>query len=72
MATYTVNLTPSLRNMATEGSMDTAILDGVSIQRTVFLDVYNSDNKKVVAADDGTSFTDTIETIASLSYLTVS
>lgn len=69
MATYTVTLTPSLRNMATEGSMDTAILDGVSIQRTVFLDVFNSANKKVVAVDDGGTFTDVIDTITTLDFI---
>jgi hypothetical protein len=33
--TYKVNLTPVIRNPASEGSLDSSILDGVSLQRTV-------------------------------------
>ena len=34
MASYTVNLTPSLLNPTTEGSLDTTIVNGLSNQRT--------------------------------------
>jgi hypothetical protein len=35
MATYTVKLTPDLVNRDTEASLDTAVVAGVSIQRTM-------------------------------------
>lgn len=64
--TYTVKLTPDLRNLATEGSLDTAVVNGVSIQRTVYLDVYNGLNRKIVEARDGESFNDTMQTLVDL------
>lgn len=64
--TYTVKLTPDLRNLGTEGSLDTAVVNGVSIQRTVYLDVYNGTNRKIVAAKDGETFNDTMQTLVDL------
>jgi hypothetical protein len=32
---HLVKLTPDLRNLGTEGSLDTSILNGVSLQRTM-------------------------------------
>jgi hypothetical protein len=58
MATYTVGLTPALRNLATEGSLDTAVVNGVSLQRTVNM-ITVDNNKVVVNVVDGGSFNDT-------------
>lgn len=44
MATYTVKLTPDLVNRDTEGSLDTAVVAGKSIQRTMNgILLYNGD-----------------------------
>lgn len=60
MASYTIQLTPSLRNLATEGSLDTAVVGGVSIQRTAYLETVNgSGERKVLELFDGESFDDT-------------
>jgi hypothetical protein len=64
--TFTVKLTPDLRNVDTEGSMDTAVVDGFSLQRTVYLDVYNGMNRKVVQVRDGGTFNDTMQTLVDL------
>lgn len=59
MATYTLSLTPSLRNLATEGSLDTAILNGSSIQRTGYIEtVDGSGDRKVTEMADGEAFND--------------
>lgn len=59
MATYTLNLTPALRNLATEGSLDTSVLAGVSLQRTGYVEtVDSSGGRKVSEMNDGDSFTD--------------
>jgi hypothetical protein len=62
MTTYTVTLTPAAVNFNSEGSLDTAILNGSSIQRTAYINVFNGTNQKVVEVADGGTFTDTIET----------
>lgn len=67
MATYTLNLSPVLVNMSTEGGLDTSILNGNSIQRTAYLEVYNNNDRKIVAVKDGDTFTDTMQTITDLS-----
>jgi hypothetical protein len=62
MASYTIQLTPSLVNLATEGSLDTAVVSGVSIQRTAYLETVASDGgRKVLELLDGEAFTDTPE-----------
>ena len=59
MATYTLALTPSLINLGTEGSLDTSILNGHSIQRTGYLEtVDGSGHRKVTEMFDGEVFTD--------------
>ena len=59
MATYTLALTPSLINLGTEGSLDTSILNGHSIQRTGYLEtVDGSGHRKVTEMFDGEAFTD--------------
>ena len=64
--TYTVKLTPSLRNLGTEGSLDTAVVGGKSIQRGVYLDVYNNTDRKIVQVLDGSVFNDTMQTLTDL------
>ena len=63
---YTVKLTPDLRNLGTEGSLDTSVVNGVSIQRTVYLDVYNGTDRKIVQVRDGATFDDVMQTLADL------
>jgi hypothetical protein len=67
MASYTLDLSPVLVNMASEGSMDTSLLNGVSLQRTGYIEVVNSGNRKVVVVGDGDTFTDTMQTLTDLS-----
>lgn len=69
MTTYTLVLTPELRNLATEGSLDTSLLNGVSLQRTGYIEVYNGSNRKIVEVMDGESFNDTMQTLSSLSFI---
>jgi hypothetical protein len=64
MADYSLKLTPSIRNIDSEGSLDTSVLNGESIQRTVnILEVVDgSGNKKVIGVvKDGQSFNDIVE-----------
>ena len=59
MATYTLALTPTLVNLGTEGSLDTAVVNGVSIQRPGYLEtVDGSGGRKVTEMLDGEVFTD--------------
>lgn len=60
MAGYRIKLTPDLINLASEGSLDTSVANGVSIQRTAYIEVYNTGKRKIVSAVDGTSFNDSI------------
>lgn len=59
MATHTLTLTPALRNPNSEGSLDTSILNGKSIQRTAYIDVYVGGSRKTVERFDGGTFDDT-------------
>lgn len=62
MASYTIQLTPTLVNLATEGSLDTSVVGGVSIQRTAYLEtVDSSGGRKVLELLDGEGFDDTPE-----------
>jgi nitrate reductase NapAB chaperone NapD len=45
------------------------LLNGVSLQRTGYLEVYNSSNRKIVVVNDGETFNDTMETLSSLSFV---
>jgi hypothetical protein len=67
MASYTLDLSPVLVNMASEGSMDTSLLNGVSLQRTGYIEVVNNGSRKVVVVGDGDTFTDTMQTLTDLS-----
>jgi hypothetical protein len=71
MASYTVNLTPSLRNFTTEGGLDTAVVGGHSIQRTVnMLNVVDGTDRKVVGnRADGASFDDSVQGLGDLGFL---
>lgn len=69
MTTYTLSLTPALRNFTTEGGLDTAILNGVSIQRTGYVDVYNGADRKIVQVADGESFDDVMQTLSDLGFV---
>lgn len=62
MSDYTVTLTPALINLASEGSLDTSIKDGVSIQRTMnavqILSGCGTQRKVVGHLNDGATFND--------------
>ena len=66
MTSYTITLTPALVNPATEGSMDTSVADGVSCQRTGYIEVDNSSDRKIVVVNDGDSFDDTMQDLTDL------
>lgn len=72
MATYTLSLTPSLVNLGTEGSLDTSVVNGVSAQRTGYIQTTVSGNPysmKVQEMPDGGVFTDTPEVLGDLSWI---
>jgi hypothetical protein len=54
MAQYSLKLTPDLVNPGSEGSLDTSLVNGVSIQRTAnMLEVLDlNGNRKVVSLKD--------------------
>jgi len=62
MADYSLKLTPDLVNLGSEGSLDTSVVNGVSIQRTAnMLDVFDAEgNRKVISLKDGDSFDDVV------------
>lgn len=61
MASYTVDLTPSVVNPSSEGSLDTSLVGGLSVQRTVeaLLVVNGSDRKQLYRLADGETYDDT-------------
>ena len=61
MASYTVDLTPSLVNQSSEGSLDDSLVGGLSVQRTVeaLLVVNGSDRKMLYRLADGETYNDT-------------
>lgn len=61
MATFTVDLTPDVRNEVSEGSLDTSVVNGLSIQRTKesVLVVNGSDRKQLYRLADGETYDDT-------------
>jgi hypothetical protein len=62
MAQYSLKLTPDLVNPASEGSLDTSLVNGVSIQRTAnMLEVLDlNGNRKIVSLKDGDTFDDVV------------
>lgn len=71
MATFTAELSPVLVNLGTEGSLDTSVTGGHSLQRTVHgIMVVNTGEMKIVGRiADGGSFTDDIATNGDLDFL---
>jgi hypothetical protein len=70
--TYTLTLTPTARNMASEGSLDTAVMNGVSLQRTGYITTSASGNMqaiKVTECGDGVVFTDAPQSLTDLSWV---
>lgn len=63
MATYTLALTPTLINLGTEGSLDTSIVNGVSVQRTGYIETVSGTDRKVLELIDGEVFTDVTQNI---------
>lgn len=66
MANYSFKLTPTVVTRNSEGSLDTSVVNGVSAQRTGFMEVYNGTSngnaaRKIVSGIDGKAFTDTLE-----------
>jgi len=61
MTNYNIKLTPQLINLATEGGLDSSILNGKSYQRTFnMFEVENAGNRKVIGrVADGGEFNDT-------------
>jgi hypothetical protein len=67
MTTYTLNLSPALVNLASEGGLDTSLYNGNSLQRTAYIEVHNGSDRKIVEVRDGGSFNDTMQTLTTLS-----
>jgi hypothetical protein len=67
MATFTVNLSPQLVNLGTEGSLDVSIdANGNSLQRKLHSTMTDSGQKIVGNIADGASFDDTTDGLASI------
>ena len=72
MTTYTVDLSPALVNLASEGSLDTAKdANGNSLQREYFgvVVVDGSDRKMTGIVKDGETFTDDIAGISDYPFI---
>lgn len=70
MANFQLKLTPSLVNLGTEGSLDTSVVNGVSAQRTGYIEVVNASDlqqRMVWEINDGATFNDTLQTLTSIS-----
>jgi hypothetical protein len=67
MASYTVDLTPSLVTFSSEASLDTSLLNGLSKQRTLnaTLLVNSSDQLKMVGRlNDGDTYNDVVTVVS--------
>lgn len=62
MSNYNINLTPQLINLATEGSLDSSIINGKSYQRTFNMyEVTDGNNRKMInSVSDGDTFNDSV------------
>ena len=67
MTTYTLDLSPALVNLASEGGLDTSLYNGNSLQRTAYIEVVSGANRKIVEVRDGASFNDTMQDLEDLS-----
>jgi len=70
---YTTKLTPKLVNLATEGSLDTSVLNGVSLQRSLnMLQVNDQQGKlKIVSEKDGITFNNVVTNPYNHGWITV-
>lgn len=69
MANYQLKLTPADRNLASEGGLDTSVLNGVSTQRTGYIEVVDASNlqqRMVWEINDGVTFNDTFQTLTDI------
>jgi len=72
MSDYVINLTPTMRCEGTEGSLDTSIVNGVSLARNVsMLMVVNGTTRKVIKAADGATINNTIAGITDYPGFTI-
>jgi hypothetical protein len=70
MANFQLKLTPDLVNLGTEGSLDTSVVNGVSAQRTGYIEVVNASDlqqRMVWEVADGATFNDTLQTLTDIS-----
>jgi len=70
MANFQLKLTPDLVNLGTEGSLDTSVVNGVSAQRTGYIEVVNASDlqqRMVWEVADGATFNDTLQTLIDIS-----
>lgn len=66
MASFTVDLTPSLVTPSSEGSLDTTVVNGLSKQRTfeMTMVVNSSNGRKIVGRlADGSTYNDNVVTV---------
>ena len=71
MANYQLKLTPADRNLASEGGLDTSVLNGVSTQRTGYIEVVDASNlqqRMVWEINDGVTFNDTFHNLTDIPY----
>lgn len=67
MATFTVNLSPALVNLGSEGGLDTSLdANGNSIQRKLHAVMVDSGEKIVGNLADGATFEDTADGLTSI------
>ena len=68
MTNYSINLSPNLVNISSEGGLDTSVLNGKSLQRTVngLMIKTNSGRKIVGRLQDNEQFNDEIEKVKDL------
>jgi hypothetical protein len=73
MANYEINLSPNITNPASEGSMDTSLMNGKSIQRTCNgMMIVNGVNRKMVGRlADGDTFDNVIEGVKAGVYILI-
>lgn len=72
MASYQLKLTPTLVNLGTEGSLDTSVVNGVSAQRTGYIEVVDASDlqkRMVWEVADGATFTDDFQTLTDLPFI---
>ena len=60
MSNYNIKLTPDFIDPTTEGSLDSSILNGKSLQRTFNMyEVDNAGTRKMISVKDGDTFNNT-------------